>query len=206
MDSVSPNGLTLFDGVELKLYDRKLTPETISGFLSRMDDWPPKDVKYDIDQIIYIAVSRLSMMICGELCQVWWTLLASYGWRNYEDVDSGGIKRMGFWYFQVEIVDDLYGYQEIVALEHWNAHSLLYVLRKENSFTWSRMIGLISLWVGIDSLFSVRGQIQRNNTRTSAVLDCYGCASLLWPSGEIESWCHKTLQVPPDVCPLRCGS
>jgi len=37
----------LFDGVELKLFDRKLTPETIFGFLSRMDDWPRKDVKFD---------------------------------------------------------------------------------------------------------------------------------------------------------------
>jgi hypothetical protein len=47
MDAISPNGLTLFDGVELKLFDRKLTPETIFGFLSRMDDWPRKDVKYE---------------------------------------------------------------------------------------------------------------------------------------------------------------
>jgi hypothetical protein len=48
MDAQSPNGLTLFDGVELKFYDRKLTPDAIFGFLSRMDDWPRKDVKYDM--------------------------------------------------------------------------------------------------------------------------------------------------------------
>ena len=48
MDAQSPNGLTLFDGVELKLFDRKLTPDTIFGFLSRMDDWPRTDVKYEI--------------------------------------------------------------------------------------------------------------------------------------------------------------
>jgi hypothetical protein len=47
MDAQSPNGLTLFDGVELKFYDRKLTPDAIFGFLSRMDDWPRKDVKFD---------------------------------------------------------------------------------------------------------------------------------------------------------------
>lgn len=50
MDSDCPkssNGKTLFDGVELKVYDRVLSPETISGFLSRMDDWPPEDCKLD---------------------------------------------------------------------------------------------------------------------------------------------------------------
>ena len=59
MDAISPNGLTLFDGVELKLFDRKLTPETIFGFLSRMDDWPRKDVKYELfSEILFTLITK----------------------------------------------------------------------------------------------------------------------------------------------------
>jgi hypothetical protein len=74
MDALSPNGLTLFDGVELKLFDRKLTPETIFGFLSRMDDWPRKDVKYEsLSEYIFAFVLKGligSMRNCVSIYQV----------------------------------------------------------------------------------------------------------------------------------------
>jgi hypothetical protein len=44
----SKEELTVFDGLTLLLFDRKLSPETLESFIKKLDDWPRSDIKYSI--------------------------------------------------------------------------------------------------------------------------------------------------------------
>ncbi len=41
----SQEELTVFDGLTLLLFDRKLSPETLESFIKKLDDWPRSDIK-----------------------------------------------------------------------------------------------------------------------------------------------------------------
>ncbi len=44
-DRKSQDELTVFDGLTLRLFDRKLSPETLGSFIKKLDDWPRSEIK-----------------------------------------------------------------------------------------------------------------------------------------------------------------
>ena len=43
--SSSQTDLTVFDGLTLRWFDRKITPETLGTFIKKLDDWPRNETK-----------------------------------------------------------------------------------------------------------------------------------------------------------------
>jgi hypothetical protein len=44
-DTKSQDELTVFDGLTLILFDRKISPETLGSFIKKLDDWPRSEIK-----------------------------------------------------------------------------------------------------------------------------------------------------------------
>ena len=44
-DRKSQDELTVFDGLTLILFDRKISPETLGSFIKKLDDWPRSEIK-----------------------------------------------------------------------------------------------------------------------------------------------------------------
>ena len=61
------NGRTVFDGVELNMFDRQLTAGCITGFLNSMDNWPRKDLKYGFAVLLETFAFDRGNIFCQQL-------------------------------------------------------------------------------------------------------------------------------------------